>query len=83
MSVHRMNQNRLTRQMSIGEQVKSEQVYKTGECRADYYRYYTEGYDLKRYVKSRFDEKDSKMDPDNRVELIKNYLNLKLDMPDK
>lgn len=34
--------NRFTRQISFGRQVESEQVNKTDECRADYYRYYTE-----------------------------------------
>lgn len=38
---------------------------------------------MEKYIKSRFDENDSKMDRDNRVESIKNDVNLKLDMQDK
>lgn len=43
MPIHKTDKNRFMRQISIGEQAESEQVYKTDECRADYYRYYTGG----------------------------------------
>lgn len=69
--------------MQVSENRTKELVHKTDKYRAEYYQYYTRGKNWKNPLNYDLMLNSLKVGWDNCLELTKEYLYMKMDVPDK